>query len=301
MSKSVLITGGSGLLGKELTNALLKKDYIVSHLSRSKGNTPGVKTFLWNVPKGEIDANCLNGVDTIVHLAGAGIADERWTVKRKKEIIDSRTQSIGLLYRLMRQKPNQVKTVISASGIGYYSDRGDEILAEDATPAHDFMGKCCVAWEKAVDSGKDFGVRIVKYRTGVVLTKDGGALPKLALPVKLAVGSPLGSGRQWVSWIHHHDVLNMYLDGIANQSISGVYNMAAPCPVTNATLTAAVARQLKRPLWAPKVPAFLIKTLFGEMATVVLGSTRTSAQKIEDTGFKFTYPDIAAALKEIYG
>ena len=301
MKKNVLITGGSGLLGKQVTAALLSRGHLVSHLSRSRGKDPKVKTFLWDVIKGEIDEHCIDGVDTIIHLAGAGIADKRWSEERKAEILNSRTKSIGLIYALMRTKAHKVNTVISASGVGYYSDRGNELLTENSSPAHDFIGSCCIEWEKAVDEGAEFDLRIVKFRTGVVLSLAGGALPQLALPVKFAVGSPLGNGKQWISWIHQQDVIDMYLHGLENKQLAGVYNMAAPNPVTNAVLTKAVAKQLHRPLWAPNVPAFLIKLLFGEMATLVLGSTKASAQKIIDAGFKFKYPEIASALKEIYG
>lgn len=301
MNKNILITGGSGLLGRELTKALLNLGHTVSHLSRSPGKYPHVKTFLWDVKKGRIDEHCIDGVDTIIHLAGAGIADKRWTDERKREIVESRTKSIGLIYGLMKEKAHKVHTVLSASGINYYGNRGDELLTEASAPAHDFIGNCCIDWEKAVDEGKHFDLRIVKFRTGVVLTTEGGALPQLALPVKFAVGSPLGTGRQWVPWIHHHDAINMYLFGLNSEELAGVYNMVAPLPVTNKEMTIAVAKQLHRPLWAPNVPAFLIKLLFGEMASLVLGSTKGSAQKIEVAGFKFNYPDIASALKQIYG
>ncbi|MFD0765589.1 TIGR01777 family oxidoreductase [Mucilaginibacter lutimaris] len=300
--KNILITGGSGLLGRELTDALLALGHTVSHLSRSPGKNPHVKTFIWDVAKGQIDPHCIDGVDTIIHLAGAGIADKRWTDERKREIVESRTMSIALIYALMQEKAHRVHTVISASGINYYGgNRGNELLTENSQPGQDFIGNCCIAWEKAVDEGKQFDIRILKFRTGVVLTTKGGALPQLAMPVKLAVGSPLGSGEQWVPWIHHRDAIDMYLTGLNNEQLSGVYNMVAPHPVTNKELTIAVAKQLHRPLWAPNVPAFLIKLLFGEMASLVLGSTKASAQKIEDAGFNFKYPDVASALKEIYG
>jgi uncharacterized protein (TIGR01777 family) len=299
--KNILITGGSGLLGRELTKELLKQGHTVSHLSRGHGKDPHVKTFLWDVNAGKIDPHCIDGVDTIIHLAGAGIADKRWTDDRKREIVESRTKSIGLIYGLMKDKAHKVHTVISASGINYYGSRGNEVLTEDSTPANDFIGNCCVAWEKAVDEGKQFELRILKFRTGVVLTTEGGALPQLALPVKLAIGSPLGTGSQWVPWIHHQDAINMYLTGLDDEQLAGVYNMVAPLPVTNKQMTVAVAQQLRRPLWAPNVPSFVIKLLFGEMAGLVLGSTKASAQKIEDAGFTFKYPDITSALKEIYG
>ncbi|OOQ58238.1 TIGR01777 family oxidoreductase [Mucilaginibacter pedocola] len=301
MNKNVLITGGSGLLGRQLTKALLAQGYLVNHLSRTKGKDPHVKTFLWDVDKGQIDEHCIDGVDTIIHLAGAGIADKRWTEERKREIVESRTKSIALVYGLLKSKAHRVHSVVSASGIGYYSDRGDVLLSEESAPAHDFIGTCCIDWEKAVDEGLSMGLRVLKFRTGVVLTKEGGALPQLAMPVKLGIGSPLGTGKQWVPWIHHEDVLNMYLLGIGNEKLNGVYNMVAPEPVTNAGLTKAMAKQLHRPLWAPNVPAFAIKLLFGQMGSIVLGSTKVSAQKISDAGFKFKFPDIASALQEIYG
>ncbi|MDB5015682.1 MAG: hypothetical protein JWQ84_514 [Mucilaginibacter sp.] len=298
--KHILLTGGTGLIGINLIKQLLLKGYRVSNLSRSPGTNARVKTYLWDVHKGEIDAQCIDDVDIIVHLAGAGIADERWTEERKIALIESRTRSIELIYELLLTKKNAVKSVISASATGYYSDRGAELMTETSLPSNDFMAKCCIEWEQAVDKGKNLGLRIVKFRTGVVLD-NGGALAKLAMPVKLIVGSPLGSGKQWVPWIHWQDVIEMYLYAIENDDFTGVYNMVAPNPVTNKQLTQAIAKQLHKPLWLPNVPALFLKLLLGEMSTIVLGSTKVSAQKIEDAGFKFKYSDITSALKEIYG
>lgn len=300
MSKHILVTGGTGLLGKKLTNVLFEKGYTVSHLSRKQGDDVRVKTYLWDIHKGLIDEHCIDGVDTIIHLAGSGIADGRWTEERKKEIIDSRTKSIELVYKVLKNKSHRVTSVISASGVGYYSDRGDELMHEDDSPAHDFLGTCCIEWEQAVDEGEKLGLRVVKFRTGVVLDRDGGALPQLALPIKFAAGSPLGNGKQWIPWIHHEDAVDMYLYGIEQADLKGAYNMVAPNPVTNAQLTKAVAKQLNRPLWLPNVPAFAIKLLFGEMSILVLGSTKVSSQKIEEAGFKFKYSVVEEALKEIY-
>jgi len=297
----ILITGGSGLIGKGLTELLLAKGYTVSHLSRKPGKDKRIKSYQWNVELGHIDDRCLNGVDTIIHLAGSGIADKRWTKKRKKDLIDSRTQSIGLIYDLMRRKPNLVKHVISASATGYYSNRGDELLTEDSPAAKDFLGYCCVMWEQAVDNGKDLNLRIVKLRTGVVLSKKGGALPPLALPIKFGIGTALGTGKQWIPWIHIKDAIDMYLYAIENTTLQGVYNMVAPNPVTNKQLTKAVAKQLRRPYWLPNIPSFVLKALFGKMSLVVLGSTKVSAEKIKNAGFQFEYPELVEALKEIYG
>ncbi len=298
--KSILLTGGTGLIGSRLTEQLLQKGYRVSHLSRSAGTDVRVTTFLWDVDKGEIDEHCIDDVDMIVHLAGAGIADKRWTDKRKKEMIDSRTKSLALIYSLLKCKKHRVNAVISAAAIGYYGDRGDELMTEDSPPSIDFLAKCCVTWEDAVDEGMQLGLRVVKFRTGVVLDK-GGALAKMAVPVKFYAGSPIGNGKQWVPWIHWQDVIDMYLFGIENENLAGIYNMVAPNPVTNKQLTQAIAKQLHRPLWLPNVPAFFLKLLLGEMSSIVLASTKVSAQKIEGAGFKFKFNVVEAALKEIYG
>lgn len=300
-NKHILITGGTGMIGRLITEELLKQGYSVSHLSRKPGNNPKVKTYLWDVYKGIIDEHCLEGISTILHLAGENIAEKRWTDKRKKEIIDSRTRSINLIYKLIQSKSNQVNTIISASAIGYYSDRGDEFLTEDSPPNNDFMAQCCIEWEDAIDKGKELGLRILKFRTGVVLNKNEGALMQMARPIKLGFGAPLGSGRQWIPWVHWQDVVDMYLYAIEKINLSGVYNMAAPNPVTNKQFTKALGKQLHRPVWPIKVPAFVFKLLLGEMSTIVLGSTRVSAEKIEKDGFTFKYPDLTDTLKEIYG
>jgi uncharacterized protein len=297
----ILITGGTGLLGKPLTQALLNQGYTVSHLSRSPGKNPRVKTFLWDVEHSRIDDACIEGVNIIIHLAGAGIADERWTPKRKKLLIDSRTQSIKLIYDVLRRKPDhQVKHIISASATGYYSNRGNEWLTEGSYPMHDFLGTCCIEWEKAADEGLQLGLTVTKFRTGVVLTRAGGALPKLAMPVKLGFGAALGTGLQYIPWIHENDAVQMYIQAIEGNLQPDTYNMVAPNPVTNRQLTQALARQLHKPLWFPAVPGFALKLIFGEMALVVLGSTRVAAQKVQDAGYRFKFENIADALKELY-
>ena len=297
----ILITGGSGLIGKHLSEALLNQGHQVSHLSRKPGGDPHITTFLWNIDTKEIDERCVDGVTTIIHLAGAGIADRRWTDQRKNEIISSRVDSIRLIYDLLQRKSHQVKSVISASATGYYSNRGDKILTEQSAPAHDFLGACCVKWEAAVDEGKALGLRVVKYRTGVVLSTEGGALPELARPIKLGLGAPLGNGRQWIPWIHLQDVTDLYLMAVNDMNIQGVFNMSAPEPVTNWTLTNRVARQLKKPLWLPAVPAFILKLIFGEMSAVVLGSTRAVPQALHSLNHTFKYPKVEEALQQLYG
>lgn len=300
MNRKILITGGSGTVGQHLSMLLMRKGYEVVHLSRSEGKNPKIKTFLWNIEAKEIDANCIDGVDVIVHLAGAGIADSRWTAERKKTLIESRTHSIQLIYDLLKKYPHQVNSVISAGASGFYSDRGDEWMTENSAPNKDFLANCSIWWEQAVDEALAMGLRVVKFRTGIILDKKEGALPKMVFPIKLGLGAPLGSGKQYVSWIHIHDVANMYLKGIEDENLQGAYNMSTPNPLTNAELTKAIAKTLKKPLWLPNIPAFLLKLIFGKMSAVVLGSTRMDVKKITAMGFQFRYPDIDSALQEIY-
>jgi uncharacterized protein (TIGR01777 family) len=301
MSRHILLTGGTGLIGRKLTGLLLSKGYRVNHLSRQPGNNPGVSTFLWDIHKGQIDERCIKDVDTIVHLAGANVSNGRWTDKRKKEIIESRTKSIALIYKLLKATPQHtVKAIISASGVSYYGDRANNLLTENSAPGTDFLANVCLQWEHAVDNGEGFGLRLAKFRTGMVLDAGGGALPVLVKPIKLGIGAALGNGRQWVSWIHLEDAVNMYLFAIENESINGDYNMVAPNPVTNQQLIRAVAKELHRPLWLPRVPGFALELAMGEMSSMVLSSQKASAQKIEEAGFKFKYPTLTWTLKDIY-
>ncbi len=302
MAKKILITGGTGLVATYLTKKLIEKGYKVAHLSRNKNvSNEQVETYFWDVKNKQIDEHCIDDVDAIVHLAGAGIADERWTEKRKALIIKSRTESISLIYELMRKRPNKIQSVISASGSGYYSDRGDTLLTENEPPKDDFISQCCVLWEEAIDKGQQLGLRTVKLRTGLVLDKKRGALPKMALPIKFGLGAALGDGKQWVSWIHITDVADMYIHAIENENLSGAYNMSSPQPITNKALNKAIAGTLNKPLWLPNIPKTALKLVLGELSTVLLGSTKMDIKKIQDTGFRFNFPEINAALKDIYG
>ncbi len=299
IQKTILITGGTGHIGASLTALLLTRGYKVNHLSRGKASMQDVNAFRWNIARGDIDAKCIDGVEVIIHLAGEGIADKGWTAQRKNAIIESRTESIRLIYKLLKKEQHQVKTIISASAIGYYGDCGDQLIDESSLPGDDFLANCCMAWEAAVDEGKQMGLRVVKFRTGMVLG-ERGALKKMAAPIKWGLGAPLGSGKQWVSWIHVQDLIDMFLFAVENEAMQGVYNAVAPNPVTNKQLATAIAKQLHRPLWLPNVPAFVLKLLLGEMSAIVLASAHVSSPKIGHSRFKFKYPLIGEALKEIY-
>jgi uncharacterized protein len=300
MKKNILITGGNGLIGKPLTEKLLSQGHAVSHLSRKKKDIPGVKVYEWNVDDGTIDEKCLEGIDTIIHLAGEGIAEKPWTRKRKHDLVESRTASIRLIYDLARRLNKRIGQVISASGVGYYGDRESEELPETSRAGDDFMGKCCVEWENAADEGESLGATVVKLRTGVVLARAGGALATMEKPVKLGLGSPLGSGKQWMPWIHVDDMVAIYLYFLDRPELEGAYNAAAPETVTNADFTRQLAQALHRPFLPIGVPEVLLRILLGEMKAVILNSTKTSQSKLLQSGYTFSYPELPAALRSIY-
>lgn len=298
--KNILITGASGLIGTRLIKNLQEKGHQVSVLSRSPSNLKGVKAFKWDIENKTIDKNAFKGIDTIIHLAGAGIADKRWTRRRKQLIIDSRILSTRLLYNTIFETNSEIKTIISASAVGYYGDRGDEILTEESKNGTGFLAGCCNQWENAADTGIKYGIRVVKLRLGLVLSKQAGALSELEKPVSFFLGAPLGSGRQWMPWIHLTDLLAIIDLAIENPELKGAYNACGPMPVTNHEFTKLLAKKLFRPVWPFNIPAIFLKTLLGEMSSVVLISNRTVPQKLLDMGFRFRYPGLDDALSEIY-
>lgn len=300
MKKQILITGATGMIGKKLIDVLQRSGHSVSVLSRKPKSIPNVKVFVWDVYKQEIDANCMTGIDTIIHLAGEGIAEKKWTKERKQEIIDSRVLSTQLLYKTIRATNAAITTFISASAVGFYGNRGDEILTEDAMPGTGFMARCCALWEDAVNEGSSLNLRIARLRIGVILGKGEGALAALEKPVRYFVGAPLGTGKQWIPWVHIDDIVAMFKEAVNNTAFEGSYNACAPFPVTNATLTKEVARQLHRPVWPVKVPEKVLEMILGKMSAVVINSTNTSAQKLLDTGFQFKFTHLEDALADIY-
>ncbi len=302
MPQKVLITGGTGLIGSRLTELLLEKGYEVAYLSRRQAEGTRVKAYQWDPEKGYLAEEAIREADCIIHLAGAGVADERWTTRRKKEILESRTRSSRLLYEGLQRTPNRVKTLLSASAIGIYgADRGEELLTENASPGNDFLAEVTKAWEGAVQPVAGLGIRTVLLRIGIVLSDKGGALVKMAQPVRLGAGSPLGSGKQWVSWIHVDDLCRLFLYCLENPDIQGPYNAVAPEPATNEVLTKQIAEVLGKPLFMPNVPAFALKLAVGEMAAAVLGSARVSSQKITRAGFTYQFPGLVPALRDLLG
>jgi len=297
MSKKILITGASGLIGTRLTELLLQKGYQVSHLGRSK-KSGKVKSFVWNIEKGEVDSEALKEVEVIIHLAGAGVADKRWSEKRKMEIRESRTQSTALLCKTLEKGNHSVRKVVSASAIGYYGFCLDErIFTEESEPGTDFLAQVTRLWEEEVDKISTLNLQVTKLRIGIVLSAHGGALVEMARPVRFGVGSPLGTGQQYLSWIHLDDLCAMFIKAAEDDKMIGAYN--AVCDwVTNEALTKSIAKVLGKPLWLPSVPAFIMKIVVGEMAVIVVNGSKVSSDKIKHAGFTFRYNHLEEALNE---
>lgn len=299
--KKILITGGSGMIGKRLTKFLIREGYEIAHLGRAK-KIGGVQTFLWNPYEKKIEDGAFRDVDVIIHLAGAGIGDRRWNEEWKKEILASRIETARFLKETLDRMPNRVSTFISSSGISYYglNDPGRPFTETDA-PGTDFMAGVTIQWEAEADKLSLDDRRVVKIRTGVVLSRESMALKRLAMPVKFFVGAPIGTGKQYFNWIHIDDLCRIYLKAIEDPGMRGAFNAVAPHAVTNKTLTKEIANVLNRPLWLPSIPAFLVRIIAGQVAEVVLKGGRISSGKIQSAGYVFQFPTIDAALREIYG
>ena len=293
-----MITGATGLVGDRLTKLLVAHGHSVSHLGRS-GQTGSVPTFLWDPSKGIIDEKAFEEVDTIVHLAGANIAEGRWTAARKEKILNSRIESTSLLFQTLKNKPHSVQTLVSASAIGYYGfAEGDKIFTEDDKPGSDFLAQVTRQWEGEVDQINDLGLRIAKLRIGIVLSENGGALKEMIKPIKWGLGSPLGTGKQYLSWVHLDDLCEMFLMAIENKNMSGTYNAVATW-CTNAEMTNAIAKVLHKTLWLPSVPSFILRLTLGEMADIVLKGSKVSSEKIKQTGYRYKFPHLTDALDNL--
>lgn len=295
----ILITGATGLIGAELITLLLQNGITVHYLTTSKKkieSKPNYHGFYWNPNQGIIDENALMGVEAIIHLAGATIS-KRWTSKYKQEIIESRILSSNVLYKALKDNPHSVKHIISASAIGIYPDSLTKIYSEDEKEVDDsFLGKVVLKWEESVNKFKSLHLKVVKIRTGLVLSNKGGALPEMVKPIKWGIGSPFGSGKQIQSWIHIQDLVEMYLFAIQND-LEGAFNAVAPNPVTNKKLTQEIAKVLNKPMFMPNIPKFMMALVLGEMHTLLFASQNVSSKKIESTGFTFQFKEVDKALK----
>lgn len=304
---TVLITGGTGTIGNRLATLLKEQGHCVNLLSRSIENKSSTnsngRTFLWNIHQQTIDQEAISSADFIIHLAGAGVADKRWSQKRKQEIVESRIKSSQLIVDSLTKIPNKVKAVISASAIGWYGPDGiDEQTAfiETTVAAKDFLGETCYLWEQSISPVSALGKRLVILRTGIVLSNKGGAFVEFKKPLLFKVAAILGKGNQIISWIHIDDLCNQYIFAINNASMHGVYNAVAPNPVTNKELTLSLAKKIAGTFFIPiHIPAFMLQIIVGEMSVEVLKSTNVSASKMLHTGYTFSYPTINDALNEL--
>jgi len=299
MANNILITGGSGMVGQALTKKLIENGHTVSWLSRTENLTNPIKQYRWDIEEDYIDEKAFNNVDTIVHLAGAGIADKRWTSSRKKLIRDSRIKSLELLSSIITEKELLIKNFISTSAIGIYGDRGEELLFEDSSPEKNWLANVCKDWEAAVDPLTEWGLRTAIVRVGVVLSTKGGAMPKLLAPIKKNINPTLGTGKQYYSWIHLNDLVGIFTKLIEDTKLIGTYNAVAPAPVTYNTLVKEMATILDKKTLNPKVPGLFIRVGLGQMARVVLDSAKVSSQKILDKGYQFKFNNLNAALKNL--
>lgn len=299
MKKNVLISGGTGFIGKHLTNLLVQNGFSVSILSRSeKQNLPDVSYYKWDVSSNYVDEKAVLNADFIIHLAGENIAEKRWTAKRKAAIIDSREQSAQLLFEVLKNNDKKPEAFISASGIGIYGAiNGDDVCTENTIPANDFLGSTCQKWEVTTELISNLNIRTAKIRTGLVLGKDDGFLKKLIPIFKYRLGSALGSGKQYMPWIHINDLCAIYLEAINNTKMGGAYNAAISDNTTNNIFSKTLAKIYGYSIWLPNIPAFLIKLALGEMAQIVLKGRRVSSEKIEKLGFKFQFSILEDALR----
>jgi uncharacterized protein (TIGR01777 family) len=297
---TVLIAGGTGLIGKHLSQMLAEQGHSVRHLSRKEDFSARFPAFAWDVDRGIVDEAAFKGVDHIVNLAGAGIADKAWTKARKQLIIESRVKSTLLLKAQMEKTDWKPQSYISSAAIGFYGNvPEDRWIGEDQPVGSGFLAESCDAWEGAIRALKSTGVRTVALRIGLVLTLDGGALPQLLGPLRFGVAPYMGSGQQWYAWIHIDDLCRMFVAAIENEEMKGVYNAVAPNPVRNKDFTRAIIRDWKSRALLIPAPSWALRIGLGEMADVVLSGARVSANRIMNTGFEFEYPYLENALKAL--
>ena len=297
----ILIAGATGLVGSELVRLCHEQDITVHYLTTSKSKIKdftNYKGFYWNPKTGEIDSKAFENVTAVINLAGMPVSN-RWTSTNRKEIHDSRIDGANLIYETLSKHPNLVTQYISASAIGIYPPSQTALYTEDSDAVDDsFLGKVVQDWEAAANRFKELDIRVVTIRTGVVLDANEGAFPKLVQPIKMGIGSPLGSGKQWMSWIHVKDVAEVYMHCL-KQGVQGVINAVAPSPVTNSYMTKRIAEQLKKELWAPKVPGFVLQIVLGKMATLALDGQLVHSDRLKEQGFKFQFINVESAIKDL--
>jgi uncharacterized protein (TIGR01777 family) len=298
----IIVAGGSGFIGGRLAEVLVEKGYKVNILTRKarKSLNQAIEFHIWDPEKGVLSDKLIESAHGIVNLTGASLGAHRWTKSYKKEVVNSRVHSTELIVNKLNKLRHEVRVLVNGSAIGYYGPDKNKWLKESDPPGEDFTAEICVQWEAAAQKLQNPNVRLVISRTGIVLSSKEGALLSMAKPVKLGIGSPLGSGRQAVPWIHIDDMCSMLLAFIENDNLHGPYNAVGPEPVSNKDLTKAIAKELHKPLLMPAVPGSMLNLILGEFADSIRGSYRVSAEKIMASGFHFLHPEIGEALHDLY-
>ena len=296
----ILIAGGSGFVGRQLSQMLIQNGYEVAWLTRGKSTQNQIKTFNWDIKTGFIDEQAIAFADVIVNLAGAGVADKKWTKTYKQELFDSRITATALIAQALQKNTRHVKAYIAASAIGIYGNNTSLNTNENDDAATNYLAQLCSDWENSTQSIAKLGIRTATVRVGVVLGLEGGFVKQVSALTNYYLGAALGSGMQYTSWIHLNDLCRMFIWLIEHENLTGIYNGVAPNPVSNKTLTKLLAKQLHKPIILPNAPAFILKLIFGEMASMLLASQHVSAQKIIATGFNFKFDTAENALANLF-
>lgn len=296
-----LVTGGTGFVGTRLLKHLHRPVVLSRNAQRARSELAAadVTVFEWNATQQPAPAEAFEGVDVIFHLAGDNVAQGRWTKAKKRRIYDSRILGTRHLVQTFAQLANRPRVLVSASAVGYYGDHGEEKIDETTAPADTFLGQVCVDWEAEALKATEQGVRVVNPRIGVVLGEGGGALPQMLQPFKWGMGAPLGSGKQWMPWIHLHDLVRLLLFAADKETLSGPVNAASPQPVRNREFTKIAGRVLGKPTFMPAVPGFMLRVMLGGFADVLLESQRIEAKAALDAGFQFEHEEVEEALRDI--
>jgi hypothetical protein len=301
LNMRALVTGATGFVGKRLLSKLERPVVLSRDAAKAEKSLAefGVKAFAWNPTEQPAPAEAFDGIDALFHLAGEPVAEGRWTAAKKERLRESRVAGTRNLVTTLRALGKRPRVLVSASAVGYYGNRGDEQLDENSPPRDDYLAEICTGWEREAIEAREFGMRVVPIRVGIVLGEGGGAMAKMLPPFYFGMGAPLGSGKQYMPWIHLDDLVEMMLFAASHEQVAGALNGSAPNPVTNREFTSTLGKVLGRPTFMPPVPRFVLRTMLGEFADVLLTSQRAYPAAAVAAGYRFRYPELEPALRQI--